>query len=53
MLILGEEQVGKYALHRLNNSNAIVQTVEGAGLPIQIGDLNDFEEILSDGEIPF
>ena len=35
------------------NSNAIVQTVEGAGLPIQIGDLNDFEEILSDGEIPF
>ena len=35
------------------NSNAIAQTVEGAGLPIQIGDLNDFEEILSDGEIPF
>ena len=28
------------------NSNAIAQTVEGAGLPIQIGDLNDFEEIL-------
>ena len=35
------------------NSNAIVQTVEGAETPIQIGDLNDFEEILSDGEIPF
>ena len=36
-----------------SNSNAIAQTVEGAGTPIQIGDLNDFEEILSDGEIPF
>ncbi len=35
------------------NSNAIVQTVEGAGLPIQIGDLDDFEEILTDGDIPF
>ena len=36
-----------------SNSNAIAQTVEGAGLPIQIGDLNDFEEILTDGDIPF
>lgn len=36
-----------------SNSNAIVQTVEGAGLPIQIGDLNDFEEILTDGDMPF
>lgn len=35
------------------NSNATAQTVEGAGLPIQIGDLNDFEEILTDGDIPF
>ena len=33
------------------NSNAIAQTVEGAN--IVIGDLGDFEEILSDGEIPF
>ena len=32
------------------NSNAIVQTVEGASLP---PNLDDFEEILSDGEIPF
>ena len=35
------------------NSNAIVQTVEGAETPIQIGDLNDFEEILSDGDYRF
>ena len=35
------------------NSNAIAQTVEGAGSPIQIGDLKDFEEILTDGDIPF
>lgn len=33
------------------NSNAIAQTVEGAN--VVIGDLGDFEEILSDGEIPF
>ena len=33
------------------NSNAIAQTVEGAN--IVIGDLGDFEEILSDGEVPF
>ena len=33
-----------------SNSNAIAQTVEGAGLP---PNLDDFEEILSDGEIPF
>ena len=32
------------------NSNAIVQTVEGASLP---PNLDEFEEILSDGEIPF
>ncbi len=32
------------------NSNDIVQTVNE---PIQIGNLNEFEEILSDGEIPF
>ena len=32
------------------NSNAIAQTVEGAGLPPS---LDGFEEILSDGEIPF
>lgn len=32
------------------NSNAIAQTVEGAGLP---PNLDDFEEILSDGDIPF
>lgn len=32
------------------NSNAIAQTVEGASLP---PNLDDFEEILSDGEIPF
>ena len=33
------------------NSNAIAQTVEGAN--IVIGDLGDFEEILTDGDIPF
>ena len=33
-----------------SNSNAIVQTVEGAGLP---PNLDEFEEILSDGDIPF
>lgn len=33
-----------------SNSNAIVQTVEGTGLPPS---LDGFEEILSDGEIPF
>ena len=32
------------------NSNAIVQTVEGASLP---PNLDEFEEILADGEIPF
>ena len=32
------------------NSNAIAQTVEGASLP---PNLDDFEEILSDGDIPF
>jgi single-strand DNA-binding protein len=32
------------------NSNAIAQTVNE---PIQIGNLNEFEEILSDGEVPF
>lgn len=32
------------------NSNAIAQTVEGAGLP---PNLDEFEEILSDGDIPF
>jgi len=32
------------------NSNDIVQTVNE---PIQIGNLNEFEEILSDGEVPF
>jgi len=32
------------------NSNAIAQTVEGASLP---PNLDEFEEILSDGEIPF
>ena len=29
------------------------QSSENASAPIQIGDLSDFEEILSDGEIPF
>ncbi len=29
------------------------QRAETVSEPIQIGDLNDFEEILSDGEIPF
>ena len=33
-----------------SNRNAIAQTVEGAGLP---PNLDDFEEILCDGEIPF
>ena len=33
-----------------SNSNAIAQTVEGASLP---PNLDEFEEILSDGEIPF
>ncbi len=33
-----------------SNSNAIAQTVEGASLP---PNLDGFEEILSDGEIPF
>lgn len=32
------------------NKNA---TVETTGVPLQIGDLSEFEEILSDGEIPF
>ena len=32
------------------NSNAIAQTVEGGSLP---PNLDEFEEILSDGEIPF
>ncbi len=32
------------------NSNAIAQTVEGASLP---PNLDEFEEILSDGDIPF
>lgn len=37
-----------------SNSNAIAQTVEGASdNPIGVGDLSEFEEILSDGEIPF
>lgn len=36
------------------NSNGIIQTVEGASdNPIGVGDLSEFEEILSDGEIPF
>lgn len=33
-----------------SNSNA---TVETTGVPIQIGDLSEFEEILSDGDAPF
>ena len=33
-----------------SNSNA---TVETTGVPLQIGDLNEFEEILSDGDVPF
>ena len=33
-----------------SNSNSIAQTVEGASLP---PNLDDFEEILSDGDIPF
>lgn len=34
------------------NSNAITQTVEGTSLPPNLN-LDDFEEILSDGETPF
>lgn len=33
-----------------SNSNA---TVETTGVPLQIGDLSEFEEILSDGDAPF
>ena len=37
-----------------SNSNAIAQTVEGTSdSPIGVGDLSEFEEILSDGETPF
>jgi len=36
------------------NSNGIIQTVEGTSdSPIGVGNLEDFEEILADGEIPF
>lgn len=36
------------------NSNAIAQTVEGASdSSIGVGDLSEFEEILSDGDTPF
>lgn len=36
------------------NSNAIAQTVEGTSdSPIGVGDLSEFEEILSDGDAPF
>ena len=36
------------------NSNGIIQTVEGASdNSVGVGDLSEFEEILSDGEIPF
>lgn len=34
------------------NSNAIAQTVEGTSLPPNLN-LDDFEEILSDGDVPF
>lgn len=33
-----------------SNSDAAIETT---GVPLQIGDLNDFEEILSDGDVPF
>lgn len=36
------------------NSNGIIQTVEGASdNSVGVGDLSEFEEILSDGETPF
>ena len=55
LMVLILAVASRITLHRLKQIvMRLSQTVEGAGNhPFQIGDLNDFEEILSDGEIPF